>query len=43
MARKHLKFSRQRLEFAVRTARGLVTSSDVIAYEDLKVCNGQKP
>lgn len=39
MARKHLKVSRQRREFAVRTARGLVTSSDVIAYEDLKVCN----
>ena len=31
MARKHLKVSRQRREFAVRTARGLVTSSDVIA------------
>jgi len=39
MARKHLKVSRQRREFAVRTARALVTSSDVIAYEDLKVCN----
>jgi putative transposase len=39
MARKHLKVSRQCREFAVRTARGLVTSSDVIAYEDLKVCN----
>lgn len=39
MARKHLKVSRQRRELAVRTARGLVTSSDVIAYEDLKVCN----
>jgi putative transposase len=42
MARKHLKVSRQRREFAVRTARGLVTSSDVIAYEDLKVCNTVK-
>jgi putative transposase len=39
MARKHLKVSRQRREFAVRTARALVTSSDVIAYEDLKVSN----
>ena len=39
MARKHLKVSRQRREFAVRTARRLVTSSDVIVYEDLKVCN----
>jgi putative transposase len=39
MARKHLKVSRQRREFAVRTARTLVTSSDVIVYEDLKVSN----
>jgi putative transposase len=39
MARKHLKVSRQRREFAVKTARALVTYSDVIAYEDLKVCN----
>ncbi len=30
MARKHLKVSRQRREFAVRTARTLVTSNDVI-------------
>jgi putative transposase len=39
MAKKHLKVSRQRLQFAVRTARTLVTSSDVIVYEDLKVSN----
>jgi len=39
MARKHLHISRQRREFAVRTARTLVTSSDVIVYEALKVCN----
>ncbi|WP_449419067.1 RNA-guided endonuclease InsQ/TnpB family protein [Phormidium nigroviride] len=39
MARKHLKVSRQRREFAVRTARALVVSSDAIAYEDLKVSN----
>ena len=39
MARKHLKVSRQRREFAVKTARTLVTSSDAIAYEDLKVSN----
>ena len=39
MARKHLKVSRQRREFAVRTARTLVTSNDVIVYEDLKVSN----
>ena len=39
MARKHLKVSRQRREFAVRTARALVASNDAIAYEDLKVSN----
>ncbi len=39
MARKHLHVSRQRREFAVKIARRLVTSSDVIVYEDLKVCN----
>jgi putative transposase len=39
MARKHLKVSRQRREFAVRTARTLVTSGDVIVYEDIKVSN----
>jgi len=39
MARKHLKVSRQRREFAVKTARALITSSDVIVYEDLKVSN----
>ena len=39
MARKHLKVSRQRREFAVRTARTLVASNDAIAYEDLKVSN----
>jgi putative transposase len=39
MARKHLKVSRQRREFAVRTARALVASNDAIVYEDLKVSN----
>jgi putative transposase len=39
LARKHLKVSRQRREFAVRTARTLARSSDLIAYEDLKVRN----
>lgn len=39
MARKHLKVSRQRREFAVRTARALVAYSDAIVYEDLKVSN----
>lgn len=39
MARKHLKVSRQRREFAVLTARTLVASGDAIVYEDLKVPN----
>jgi len=39
LARKHLKVSRQRRDFAVKTARALVMSNDVIAYEDLRVSN----
>jgi len=38
LGRKHLKVSRQRKDFAVKTARALVMSNDVIAYEDLRVC-----
>ena len=38
-ARYHLKVSRQREEHAKRLARCVVTSNDVIAYEDLKVKN----
>ena len=39
LARKHLKVHRQRKDFAVKTARALVQSSDLVAYEDLKVRN----
>jgi len=39
LARKQLKVSRQRRDFAVKTARALIMSNDVIAYEDLKVRN----
>ncbi len=39
LARKHLKVSRQRKDFAVKTARCVVRSSDLVAYEDLKVRN----
>ena len=39
LARKHLKVSRQRKDFAIKTAKALVQSSDLVAYEDLKVCN----
>ena len=36
-ARKHLRVSRQREEFAKRVALRVVQSNDLIAYEDLKV------
>ena len=39
LARKYLKVSRQRKDFAVKTARCVVMSNDVVAYEDLKVKN----
>jgi putative transposase len=39
LARKHLKVSRQRKDFAIKTARALIQSSDLVAYEDLKVAN----
>jgi putative transposase len=39
LARKHLKVSRQRKDFVVKTARCVVMSNDLVAYEDLKVRN----
>jgi putative transposase len=39
LARKHLQVQRQRRDFAAKTAKALVTSNDVIAYEDLRVAN----
>ena len=39
LGRKHLKVGRQRRDFAVKAARALVMSNDVIAYEDLQVLN----
>lgn len=39
LARKHLKVSRQRKDFAVKLARCVVQSNDLVAYEDLKVRN----
>ena len=38
-AKLHLRVSRQREEHAKRLARCVVTSNDVVAYEDLKVKN----
>ncbi|MFL9454107.1 MULTISPECIES: RNA-guided endonuclease InsQ/TnpB family protein [Nostocales] len=39
LARKHLKVSRQRKDFAVKAARCVVLSKDLVAYEDLVVRN----
>jgi putative transposase len=39
LLRKHLKVSRQRKDFAVKTALCVVRSADLVAYEDLKVRN----
>ena len=39
VGRKHLKVSRQRKDFAIKTARCVVQSNDLVAYEDLKVKN----
>ncbi|MFN7714291.1 MAG: RNA-guided endonuclease InsQ/TnpB family protein [Pseudanabaenaceae cyanobacterium] len=39
LAKKHLQVSRQRKDFAVKTARCVVWSNDLIAYEDLQVRN----
>ena len=37
LGRKHLKISRQRKDFVVKTARALCTSNDVIVLENLNV------
>jgi len=39
LAKKHLKVSRQRKDFAVKTALCVVRSNDLVAYEDLQVRN----
>jgi putative transposase len=39
LGRKHLKVSRQRKDFAIKTTPGVVKSSDFVAYEDLQVKN----
>jgi putative transposase len=42
LARKHLQVHRQRRDFAVKTARALIMSNDVIAIEDLRVARTVK-
>jgi putative transposase len=39
LGRKHLKVSRQRQDFAMKLARCVVKSHDLVAYEDLQVRN----
>ena len=39
LGKRHLKISRQRKDFAVKLARCVITSKDVVAYEDLRVKN----
>lgn len=39
LSRKHLKVSRRRKDFAVKLARCVVQSNDLVAYEDLAVRN----
>lgn len=39
LARLHLKISRQRKDFAVKLARCVTHSNDVVAYEDLRIRN----
>jgi putative transposase len=39
LGQRHLKISRQRKDHAVKLARCVITSNDVIAYEDLRIKN----
>lgn len=39
LGKTHLKVSRRRKDFAVKTARALILSADLVAIEDLKVRN----
>ena len=39
LAREHLKISRQRKDHAIKTARALIQSNDLVVYEDLKIAN----
>ena len=39
LSRKHLKLSRQRKDFAVKLARCVIQSNDLVAYEDLLLAN----
>ena len=43
VGRKHLKVSRQRKDFVVKTARCVVQSADLVAYEDARCWRGKFP
>lgn len=42
LAKKHLKVSRQRKDFAVKTAKQIITNSDFVGIEDLKISDLMK-
>lgn len=39
LGKRHLKISRQRKDHAIKLARCVITSNDVVAYEDLRIRN----
>jgi putative transposase len=39
LGKKHLKIQRQRKDWAIKQARCVVASNDVVVYEDLKIAN----
>jgi len=39
LGKQHLKVQRQRKDWAIKLAQALVTSNDVVVYEDLRVAN----
>ena len=39
LGKRHLKISRQRKDHAIKLARCVITSNDVVVYEDLRVYN----
>ena len=39
LGKRHLKISRQRKDHAIKLARYVITSNDVVAYEDLRIKN----
>jgi putative transposase len=39
LGKRHLKISRQRKDHAVKLARCVITSNDIVAYEDLRIKN----